>query len=174
LLLIARFLRLPVSVLNTFPRGRTKDKITAKNEYKKTFHPWCSFLIDIKQFNHYFSNFPFLIFLTIVLERNMAWFYLFMAGIMEIIWSYCMKESAGFTRILPTVICITTMVASVVLLALAMKNLPLGTAYTIWTGIGAVGAFLVGLLVLGEPASSLRLFAALLIVTGLVLMKWAS
>ncbi|MBN9229665.1 MAG: QacE family quaternary ammonium compound efflux SMR transporter [Legionella sp. 40-6] len=104
----------------------------------------------------------------------MAWFYLFMAGIMEIIWSYCMKESAGFTRILPTVICITTMVASVVLLALAMKNLPLGTAYTIWTGIGAVGAFLVGLLVLGEPASSLRLFAALLIVTGLVLMKWAS
>ena len=80
----------------------------------------------------------------------------------------------GFTRLVPSVVTIAAMIGSVVLLALAMRTLPLGTAYTVWTGIGAVGAFLVGIMVLGEGAGALRLAAATLIVAGLVLMKVAS
>lgn len=104
----------------------------------------------------------------------MAWIYLFFAGVLEIVWAFSMKQSEGFTRLGPSVVTVVTMVASFALLSLAMKTLPLGTAYTIWTGIGAVGAFAVGVLVLGEPASALRMVAAVLIVSGLVLMKLAS
>jgi quaternary ammonium compound-resistance protein SugE len=85
-----------------------------------------------------------------------------------------MKMSDGFTRLVPSAITVVFMVLSFVLLAYAMRSLPLGTAYTIWTGIGAVGSFLVGVLMLGEPASALRMLAAVLIVSGLVLMKVAS
>jgi quaternary ammonium compound-resistance protein SugE len=85
-----------------------------------------------------------------------------------------MKQSDGFTRPWPTVIMAVTMVGSVALLALAMRDLPLGTAYTIWTGIGAVGAFVIGIVVLGEQASAARLVAAALIVSGLVMMKLSS
>lgn len=101
----------------------------------------------------------------------MAWIYLLLAGLLEIIWAFSMKQSAGFTRLVPSVVTIATMIASFAFLSLAMRVLPLGTAYTIWTGIGAVGAFAVGILVLGEPAGALRLLAAVLIVAGLVLMK---
>lgn len=101
----------------------------------------------------------------------MAWFYLIVAGILEIIWAYWMKQSHGFTRLWPTVITIVTMIGSFGLLSVAMRTLPLGTAYTIWTGIGAVGAFLVGIVVLGELVSPMRVLAAVLIVSGLVLMK---
>ncbi|MCU9848946.1 multidrug efflux SMR transporter [Defluviimonas sp. WL0024] len=101
----------------------------------------------------------------------MAWVHLVLAGILEIIWAFSMKKAAGFTLIVPSVITIVAMIASVVLLSLAMRSLPLGTAYTIWTGIGAVGAFAVGVIVLGEAATPMRLIAALLIVTGIVLMK---
>lgn len=101
----------------------------------------------------------------------MAWVYLLLAGLLEIIWAFSMKQSAGFTRLVPSVVTIATMIASFAFLSLAMRVLPLGTAYTIWTGIGAVGAFAVGILVLGEPAGALRLLAAVLIVAGLVLMK---
>lgn len=101
----------------------------------------------------------------------MAWFYLIVAGILEIIWAYWMKQSHGFTRLWPTVITIVTMIGSFGLLSVAMRTLPLGTAYTIWTGIGAVGAFLVGIVVLGELVSPMRVIAAVLIVSGLVLMK---
>ena len=104
----------------------------------------------------------------------MAWIYLFFAGVLEIIWAFSMKQSEGFTKLGPSVVTIATMIASFALLSLAMKTLPLGTAYTIWTGIGAVGAFAVGVLVLGEPASALRMVAAVLIVSGLVLVKLAS
>ena len=104
----------------------------------------------------------------------MAWAYLVAAGILEIIWAYAMKQSYGFTRLMPTSITIVTMIASFALLALAMKSLPLGTAYTIWTGIGAVGAFAIGVIVLGEQASAMRMAAAALIVSGLVLMKLSS
>ena len=85
-----------------------------------------------------------------------------------------MKLSLGFTKPLPTVLTFVAMAASFALLSVAMKSLPLGTAYTIWTGIGAVGAFLLGILVLGEPANAMRVGAATLIVTGLVMMKLSS
>ncbi len=104
----------------------------------------------------------------------MAWVILIFAGIFEVVWAYSMKLSQGFTRLTPSVITVIFMLLSVVLLAYAMRTLPLGTAYTIWTGIGAVGSFLVGIFILGEPASSMRMLAAVLIISGLVLMKLSS
>ena len=104
----------------------------------------------------------------------MAWILLSLAGLLEIVWAFSMKQSHGFTRLGPSIVTIVAMCASFALLSLSMKSLPLGTAYTIWTGIGAVGAFLVGLIILGEPASGVRIIAALLIVSGLVLMKLGS
>ncbi|WP_332697385.1 DMT family transporter [Bosea sp. (in: a-proteobacteria)] len=101
----------------------------------------------------------------------MAWIYLLVAGLLEIVWAFFMKQSDGFTKITPTAITIVTMIGSFALLAVAMRSLPLGTAYTIWTGIGAVGAFVVGIVVLGEAATPMRLAAAGLIVSGLVMMK---
>ncbi|MRX49133.1 QacE family quaternary ammonium compound efflux SMR transporter [Paracoccus sp. S-4012] len=100
----------------------------------------------------------------------MAWVWLVTAGLLEIVWAFAMKQSAGFTRPLPTAVMLVSMLASFGLLGVAMRSLPLGTAYTIWTGIGAVGAFLVGIMVLGEAATPLRLLAGGLIVSGLVLM----
>lgn len=104
----------------------------------------------------------------------MPWVYLVVAGLLEIAWAFLMKQSQGFTRFLPTIATLATMTASFALLSLAMKSLPLGTAYTIWTGIGAVGAFIMGIALLGEQASPLRILAAALIVSGLVLMKLSS
>ena len=104
----------------------------------------------------------------------MPWVYLTIAGLFEIVWAFAMKQSDGFTRPVPTIITIAAMIASFALLSLSMKSLPLGTAYIIWTGIGAVGAFLVGIVLLGEPLSATRILAALLIVAGLALMKVAS
>lgn len=104
----------------------------------------------------------------------MAWIVLVFAGIFEIIWAYSMKLSEGFTKLTPSVITIFFMILSFGLLAYAMRTLPLGTAYTIWTGIGAIGSFLVGIFVLGEPASAMRMLAAVLIISGLVLMKLSS
>jgi quaternary ammonium compound-resistance protein SugE len=101
----------------------------------------------------------------------MAWIYLLVAGILEVVWAYSMKLSNGFTNLTFSAITIVTMMASFGLLSLAMRALPLGTAYTIWTGIGAVGAFAVGVLFLGEQLTLVRLCAAGLIVSGLVLMK---
>ena len=104
----------------------------------------------------------------------MAWVMLFVAGGLEILWAWSMKISEGFSRPGPAALTLVAMVASFSLLALAMRELPLGTAYTIWTGIGAVGAFAIGVAVLGEPATPARLLAATLIVTGIVLMKLSS
>lgn len=104
----------------------------------------------------------------------MAWIYLFVAGVLEIVWAYSMKQSAGFSRLVPSLITLVAMLGSFWLLAIAMRSIPLGTAYTIWTGIGAVGAFLVGIFLLGEPVNTLRIAAAVLIVSGLVLMKVSS
>ncbi len=104
----------------------------------------------------------------------MAWILLIFAGLLEVVWAYTMKLSDGFTRMGYASITIVAMIASFWLLSMAMKSLPLGTAYTIWTGIGAVGAFVVGICVLGEAVSPLRIFAAALIVSGLLLMKIAS
>jgi quaternary ammonium compound-resistance protein SugE len=101
----------------------------------------------------------------------MAWVLVFVAGLLEIIWAFTMKLSQGFTRGVPTVVTIFAMLASFGLLSISMKTLPLGTAYMVWTGIGAVGTFAVGIVVLGEPLTIGRGVAAVLIVAGLVLMK---
>lgn len=104
----------------------------------------------------------------------MAWISLLIAGLFEVVWAFSMKQSAGFTKLGPSVVTIVAMIVSFVLLAWSMRTLPLGTAYTIWTGIGAVGAFVVGAAVLGEPLTPMRITAAVLIVSGLVLMKLSS
>lgn len=101
----------------------------------------------------------------------MAWIMLFVAGVFEVVWAYSMKQSAGFTRLVPSVVTIVMMGASFALLSYAMRSIPLGTAYTVWTGIGAVGAFVVGIVALGEQVNATRIAAAALIVCGLVLMK---
>jgi quaternary ammonium compound-resistance protein SugE len=103
-----------------------------------------------------------------------AWFVLIVAGLLEVVWTYFMKQSQGFTRLVPSAICIGASLISFFLLAAAMKTLPLGTAYTVWTGIGAIGAFAVGVVVLQEPATVTRIVAAGLIIAGIVLMKFSS
>jgi quaternary ammonium compound-resistance protein SugE len=107
-------------------------------------------------------------------EAAMAWFALVIAGVLEVVWAFSMKQSAGFTRLVPSLVTLGAMIVSFGLLAWSMRTLPLGTAYAMWTGIGAVGTFLVGIALLGEAASPLRIIAALLIVAGLALMKIAS
>ena len=104
----------------------------------------------------------------------MAWMMLILAGIFEVVWAYSMKLSDGFSKLTPSIVTLFFMILSFALLAYVMRTLPLGTAYTIWTGIGAVGSFLVGIFVLGEPASAMRMLAAVLIISGLVLMKISS
>jgi quaternary ammonium compound-resistance protein SugE len=103
-----------------------------------------------------------------------AWIILIIAGLFEVLWAVAMKQSQGFTRIWPSLITLAGMLVSFALLSWSMRTLPLGTAYMIWTGIGAIGAFAVGILFLGEAFTPLRIVAALLIVSGLALMKLAS
>jgi quaternary ammonium compound-resistance protein SugE len=103
----------------------------------------------------------------------MAWIYLLIAGLLEIVWAYFMKQSHGFTRLWPSVATLGFMAVSFALLSLAMKQLPMGTAYVMWTGIGAVGAFVVGVVLLGESLTPLRIVAALLVLSGLVLFRLA-
>jgi quaternary ammonium compound-resistance protein SugE len=105
---------------------------------------------------------------------TVAWILLVSAGLLEVLWAFFMKKSAGFTLPVPTAITLVTMIASFVLLSVSMKTLPLGTAYTVWTGIGAVGAFLVGIVALGEAATPMRLLAAVFILAGIVMMKLSS
>lgn len=104
----------------------------------------------------------------------MAWIYLVIAGLLEVVWSFALKQSDGLSRPGLTVFTIVTMLASVWFLSVAMRSLPLGTAYVIWTGIGALGAFLLGIAFLGESADPLRLIAAALILAGLLLLKFAT
>jgi quaternary ammonium compound-resistance protein SugE len=101
----------------------------------------------------------------------MAWILLFVAGLLEVVWAFTMKLSQGFTRPGASLVTLLAMLASFGLLSVSMKTLPLGTAYTVWTGIGAVGAFLVGIGVLGEPINAARVVAATLIVSGIILMR---
>ena len=104
----------------------------------------------------------------------MAWIFLVLAGLLEVIWAYAMKQSNGFSQPIPTAITLITMIASFGLLSLAMRSLPLGTSYMIWTGIGAIGAFLLGVFILNEAVTPMRVTAALLIAGGLILMKISS
>ncbi len=103
----------------------------------------------------------------------MAWFYLVIAGLLEVVWAYFMKQSDGFTRLWPSVATLGFMAVSFGLLSIAMKSMPMGTAYVVWTGIGAVGAFIVGVVFLQEHLSPLRVVAAVLVLAGLVLFRLA-
>lgn len=104
----------------------------------------------------------------------MAWVYLLIAGVLETVWAYSMKQSHGFSLLVPSIVTVVAMGVSLWLLAVAMRTIPLGTAYIIWTGIGAVGAFLVGIILLAEPVNAMRITAVILILAGLVLMQLSS
>ena len=101
----------------------------------------------------------------------MAWVILVVAGLFEIVWAFAMKQSEGFTRLWPSVITLVAMLVSFGLLAWSMRTLPLGTAYTVWTGIGAVGTAALGIYLFGEPATAARLASIGLIVAGIVGLK---
>jgi quaternary ammonium compound-resistance protein SugE len=103
----------------------------------------------------------------------MPWFILLLAGLFEIAWAIGLKYTDGVSRPLPTLLTVAAMLASIALLGLAMKSLPLGTAYAIWTGIGAIGTLIAGILLFGESLTPLRLFSILLIVAGLIGLKLA-
>jgi quaternary ammonium compound-resistance protein SugE len=103
----------------------------------------------------------------------MAWVVLFVAGLMEIGWAIGLKYTAGFTRPWPTVATVAAMVASLGLLGIALRTLPVGTAYAVWTGIGSVGTAVLGILLFREPATAVRLLCIALIVAGIVGLKLA-
>ena len=104
----------------------------------------------------------------------MAWIVLVLAGLFEVGWAVGLKYTEGFTRLWPTVGTVVALVASVVLLGVAVRTLPLGTAYAVWTGIGTVGTAVLGIVLFGEPATALRLCCIALIVAGIVGLKLAS
>ncbi len=104
----------------------------------------------------------------------MAWFLLFLAGLFEIGWALGLKFTDGFSRPLPTVLTILSMVVSIVLLGLAVKTLPIGTAYAVWTGIGTVGTVILGICLLGDPSTTMRLACIGLIVAGIAGLKLAA
>ena len=104
----------------------------------------------------------------------MNWFVLLVAGLLEIAWAIGLKYTEGFTRLWPTVGTVASMVASVVLLGIAMKSLPVGTAYAVWVGIGAVGTAILGMVLLGESANTGRLVSLGLIVAGVIGLKLAT
>ncbi len=101
----------------------------------------------------------------------MAWIYLLVAGLLEIGWAIGLKYTAGFTKLVPTVLTAGSMVASVVLLGLAVRTLPLGTAYAVWTGIGTVGTVILGIVLFAEPATAIRVGCIALIIAGIAGLK---
>jgi quaternary ammonium compound-resistance protein SugE len=104
----------------------------------------------------------------------MAWLYLFAAGVFEVAWAIGLKYTAGFTRLFPTVGTVLSMIISLGLLGLALKTLPVGTAYAIWTGIGTVGTAALGIMLFGESAGAVRLVCIGLIVLGILGLKAVS
>jgi quaternary ammonium compound-resistance protein SugE len=104
----------------------------------------------------------------------MSWLILFVAGLFEIGWAIGLKYSVGFTRFWPSVWTVVSMLISVMLLGLAMKNLPTGTAYAVWVGVGAVGTVILGIYLFGDPVNTLRLISVALIIAGIVGLKLAS
>jgi quaternary ammonium compound-resistance protein SugE len=101
----------------------------------------------------------------------MAWLWLTAAGLLEIVWAVGLKYTEGFTRLVPSVITALAMIGSVYLLALAVRAIPIGTAYAVWTGIGAVGVAILGMVLFGEPKDALRIGSILLIVLGIAGLK---
>ena len=103
----------------------------------------------------------------------MSWIILLIAGLLEVVWAIGLKYTHGFTRLTPSIITVTAMVVSIALLSWAMRTLPVGTAYAVWTGIGAAGTFLVGIFFYGDPASMTRYLGVSLIVLGVITLKLA-
>jgi len=103
----------------------------------------------------------------------MNWWILLIAGLLEVVWAIGLKYTAGFTRPLPSIFTLLAMGISFYLLSLAMRTLPLGTAYAIWVGIGAVGTAIAGIVLYDEPATPLKLISLLLVVTGIIGLKLA-
>lgn len=101
----------------------------------------------------------------------MAWFILFTAGLFEVGWAVGLKYTEGFTRLVPTVLTVACMAVSLGLLGLALRSLPLGTAYAVWTGVGTVGTAIAGIILFAEPAEAMRLACIGLIVAGIVGLK---
>ena len=104
----------------------------------------------------------------------MAWFYLLIAGLLEVGWAIGLKYTEGFSRLIPSLLTVAAMALSLALLGLALKSLPVGTAYAVWTGIGAVGTAALGIILFSEPATASRLICIGLIVCGIVGLKFAS
>lgn len=104
----------------------------------------------------------------------MSWTYLIIAGLLEIVWAIGLKYTAGFTRVLPSVVTIAAMIASVWFLALALRTIPVGTGYAVWTGIGAVGTAILGIALFAESAQPARLLCIALIVAGIAGLKYLS
>lgn len=104
----------------------------------------------------------------------MAWLILAVAGLLEVVWAIGLKYTHGFTRLTPSILTIIAMIASFFLLANAMKTLPVGTAYAVWTGIGAVGASITGIILLGESVNPMRVISLCLIIAGIIGLKVSS
>ena len=104
----------------------------------------------------------------------MAWVYLFIAAVFEIAWALGLKFSDGFTRFWPSVLTVTAMVVSLALLSLAVRTIPVGSGYAVWTGIGAVGTAIFGMVLFAEPATACRIFFLLLIITGVIGLKFSA
>lgn len=107
-------------------------------------------------------------------EKNMAWIFLIIAGIFEVVWAISLKYTEGFTKLWPTVVTIIGMVISFYFLSAAIKTLPIGTAYAIWTGIGALGAVIMGIILFNEPRSASRLIFVGCILVGIIGLKVTS
>jgi quaternary ammonium compound-resistance protein SugE len=104
----------------------------------------------------------------------MPWFHLIIAGLLEVAWAIGLKQTEGWTRLWPSVITVALMIASFFFLSLALRTLPLGTAYAIWTGIGAIGTALIGIIIFDEPRTAARLVCLLLIISGIIGLKLSS
>lgn len=105
------------------------------------------------------------------MSAQTAWIYVLIAGALEVVWALTMKASHGFTKPVPTLITLAAMVVSFLLLSTALRTLPVGTAYAVWTGVGAFGTAVIGILFLGEPATLVRVVSLCLIVLGIVGLK---
>ena len=104
----------------------------------------------------------------------MAWLILFIAGVFEVCWAIGLKYTEGFTRLWPSLWTVLTMLISLWLLGLAMKSLPVGTAYSVWVGVGAVGTVVLGIVLLGEPMNAARLISVACIIAGIIGLKLAT
>src|SRR4029078_11390676 len=130
--------------------------------------------MSIRSCSCFFDRPPIIYLVDHSVESHMAWFILVVAGLFEVGWAIGLKYTEGFTRFWPTVGTVAAMIVSLWLLGIAMKSLPVGTAYAIWVGVGAVGTAILGIVLLGDSANAGRLISLALIVAGIVGLKLAT